>query len=1035
MTDRSLFLVLLGCLLFGLSPTVDAQDSMSGENPHGDLKGMACTVCHSTEAWTPLSSSLQFEHGRDTGYLLEGSHAELSCSECHGLEFAGLPSNCEGCHTDVHHGTAGVDCQRCHNQESWRDEGGFRRAHDSSAFPLTGAHRGLSCTACHDGQNFSEAPLECAGCHSLDYLNTSTPAHTSAGFSTDCSSCHSPTSNDWSSSFDHPASFPLSGGHSGPACNACHLPGIPMEQVERECSGCHNASTLVSDPDHGGSLFAGTCNTCHSTSAWNPAEFDHGLSRFPLEGQHGTTDCNACHQVGSTPRFTGLDDACVACHQTDADATPDPDHSGPAFAGDCATCHTPADWSPAEFDHELSNFQLTGAHVDAECAACHQPGGSVQYTGLDDACLACHQTVADETTDPDHSSTALSGDCAVCHTTDAWAPAEFDHALSTFALTGAHVQTDCNDCHGLDASPRFSGLDEACRACHQAVADETPDPDHSSPALGGDCAICHSTDAWTPADFDHNLARFPLTGAHINSDCASCHGEGDATQYSGLDFECVACHLADYDAAENPDHNDPALPTDCQVCHQTSAWHPAEFDHGLTDFPLTGAHTSLDCAACHTGGIYDPIDPACVTCHLDDYNDADDPDHQGEGLPLDCTLCHNTSDWDETTFDHSQTDFPLLGAHQPLACVACHAETWSGTPSACQSCHMDNWQQATLPHEESSFTLDCTRCHSQTAWVPSSFNHTTMTEWEMTGAHQGMACVNCHDGGTYTGTADQCWGCHQQDWLDADEPNHQQENYPEDCTICHSTQDWEATAFDHSQSAFPLVGAHVSVSCQSCHAQGYSGTPTACQACHEDDWDNATPQHDEATFQLDCLRCHTQSAWTPSTFDHGNMTDWPLTGSHVQTSCVACHSAGQYADTPDACQFCHMSDYNDANNPDHSGEGYPQDCTMCHNTTVWDPSPFNHDNQYFPVYTGEHRNEWQTCTDCHLGGGNMDTFSCTHCHEHRQSRMDSEHQDEDVQDYVWESSACFFCHPDGRADDRSLHMQPRPGFLKDRKDF
>jgi hypothetical protein len=38
-------------------------------------------------------------------------------------------------------------------------------------------------------------------------------------------------------------------------------------------------------------------------------------------------------------------------------------------------------------------------------------------------------------------------------------------------------------------------------------------------------------------------------------------------------------------------------------------------------------------------------------------------------------------------------------------------------------------------------------------------------------------------------------------------------------------------------------------------------------------------------------------------------------------------------------------------------------------------------------------------------------FSCLTCHEHNQSEMDDEH--DDVPGYVYESTACYGCHPTG----------------------
>ena len=131
---------------------------------------------------------------------------------------------------------------------------------------------------------------------------------------------------------------------------------------------------------------------------------------------------------------------------------------------------------------------------------------------------------------------------------------------------------------------------------------------------------------------------------------------------------------------------------------------------------------------------------------------------------------------------------------------------------------------------------------------------------------------------------------------------------------------------------------------------------------------------------------------------------------------------GQYANTPTDCFFCHETDYQTAPSPNHDGEGYPTDCAMCHSTAAGWPSSFNHAS-YFPIYTGEHRDEWDTCATCHLGN-DLDDFSCTHCHEHRQSEMNNEH--DDVNGYVWESHACLNCHPNGS---ELRHGFQRRGFL------
>ena len=99
-----------------------------------------------------------------------------------------------------------------------------------------------------------------------------------------------------------------------------------------------------------------------------------------------------------------------------------------------------------------------------------------------------------------------------------------------------------------------------------------------------------------------------------------------------------------------------------------------------------------------------------------------------------------------------------------------------------------------------------------------------------------------------------------------------------------------------------------------------------------------------------------------------------------------------------------------ATNPDHAAQGFGTSCEQCHTPVGWRPSSFDHD-AWFPIDRGAHRNF--ACSECHTTG-TYSAFSCTHCHEHRQSEADDEH--DKVGGYVWSSPACYACHPDGRGD-------------------
>jgi hypothetical protein len=111
---------------------------------------------------------------------------------------------------------------------------------------------------------------------------------------------------------------------------------------------------------------------------------------------------------------------------------------------------------------------------------------------------------------------------------------------------------------------------------------------------------------------------------------------------------------------------------------------------------------------------------------------------------------------------------------------------------------------------------------------------------------------------------------------------------------------------------------------------------------------------------------------------------------------------------------CHQDDYNNTNNPNHQAAQFPTDCVVCHTTNPgWTPATFDHDSQYFPIYSGKHKDEWNDCIECHTNSGNFSMFSCIDCHEHsNKNKVDKDHKD--VNGYSYDSNACFTCHPNGK---------------------
>ena len=222
--------------------------------------------------------------------------------------------------------------------------------------------------------------------------------------------------------------------------------------------------------------------------------------------------------------------------------------------------------------------------------------------------------------------------------------------------------------------------------------------------------------------------------------CASCHVNG---VYKGTAKDCYTCHKA-------KDLHAGSLGTNCSSCHTTSGWPTTTINHTTqTAFPLTGNHASVACASCHVNGVYKGTAKDCYTCHK-----ADDKHNGANGTA--CSSCHNTTDWSQSTVNHSTTAFPLTGKHTSVACASCHVNgVYKGTAKDCYSCH-----QAVYNHS-SAVGTNCTTCHTTSGWPTTTINHTTQTAFPLTGNHASVACASCHVNGVYKGTAKDCYTCHK----------------------------------------------------------------------------------------------------------------------------------------------------------------------------------------------------------------------------------------------------------------------------------
>ncbi|MBK6998374.1 MAG: hypothetical protein IPH31_27170 [Lewinellaceae bacterium] len=605
---------------------------------------------------------------------------------------------------------------------------------------------------------------------------------------------------------------------------------------------------------------------------------------------------------------------------------------------------------------------------------------------------------------------AIPTDCAMCHTTaPGWEPATFPIHNNYYALNGAHTSASCVDCH----NGNYNNTPNTCVGCHQADYDGTTNPNHISAQFPTDCALCHSETAWIPSTFDHNTI-YPFTGAHIAiaNDCDACHNGN----YNNTPNTCEGCHTPDYNASLNPNHGALSIPTDCAMCHTTDpGWEPATFPIHNNYYALNGAHTTVSCVDCHNGD-YNNTPNTCVGCHQADYNGASDPNHVSNQFPTTCLDCHTESAWIPSTFDHN-TIYPFTGAHIAIAndCALCHiGGNYNNTPNTCVGCHQPDFNGSTNPnHPALNIPTDCDMCHTTAPdWAPATFPiHDNY--WPLNGAHTSASCVDCHNG-NYNNTPNTCVGCHQADYNGASDPNHVSNQFPTTCQDCHTEAAWVPSTFDHN-NFYPLTGAHLTIAndCAACHLGGnYNNTPNTCVGCHQPDFNGSTnPNHPALNIPTDCDMCHTTDPdWMPASFPiHDNY--WPLNGAHTSASCADCHN-GNYNNTPNTCVGCHLADYNGTNNPDHQTAGFPTSCQDCHTVNAWVPSTWDHDQQYFPIFSGKHDGEWDQCIECHTTPGNFALFSCIDCHEHdNQGDVDDDHQG--VSGYQYVSTACYSCHPDG----------------------
>jgi len=753
-----------------------------------------------------------------------------------------------------------------------------------------------------------------------------------------CQNCH--TASAWKPiravpEFDHnQTKYPLRGMHTSVACIQCHVKPV-FTSVGQRCQDCH--------ADIHKRQLGANCEQCHTVRGWQVSvqQVQQHNNRFPLTGAHAAVDCDACHKGAASSQFETMSTQCYSCHAVDFKSASNPNHVSGGFSTTCTVCHGTDTWFNANFDHSSVGFPLTGGHAvpPRQCIDCHVNNN---YSLTSTTCISCHLKDFQGTTNPNHVSANFPSNCAQCHTTLAWAPATFDHSMVNFALTGAHTvpPRQCSDCH---ANNNYNLTSTTCVSCHLKDFQSAINPNHVAGGFAQTCATCHNTSAWQPATFDHSQSGFPLTGSHTvpPRQCSDCHVNNN---YKITSTACVSCHQNDYNKALSPVPH-AGFPTTCEQCHDTVQWTDGKFDHSTTGFALTGMHTVPPrlCTDCHKSNNYNLTSAACYSCHQTDYQGTTNPNHVASNFPTGCDQCHNTSSWLNATFNHNSTGFALTGSHTvpPRQCTDCHVNNnYTLNSTACFSCHSKDYTGALSPvnHIAASFPTTCETCHDTIQWTDGTFNHTS-TGFQLTGSHTvpPRLCTDCHTNNNYSLNSTLCYSCHQKDYAGTNNPPHQSAGFPTTCELCHDTNVWTDSTFNHNNTAFPLTGSHTVPprQCADCHVNGnYTTLPTTCYGCHTNDYNQTTnPGHQAQPqfFPTTCQNCHNTTAWTGATFNHTQYTQFPTNHGGANNVCATCHiNSNNYSIFQ--CTGCHGG--NNPNNFHHDQvPGYVYNsinCYQCH---------------------------------------------------------------------------------------------------------
>jgi len=543
----------------------------------------------------------------------------------------------------------------------------------------------------------------------------------------------------------------------------------------------------------GHAAFEQKCKSCHA-----PPDYKRVANKLCLSC-HKTVGQDLSQKRGMHGRRVDIrGTSCTSCHG---------EHKGRDFAI--------IGLDRELFNHDLTDFKLTGPHRAQSCDKCHAAGEKFRKAGS--RCRDCHASL---------SPSAIPGGI--------WRGAGAKAAAKAGTKTGRKSGPQSRPQSGTAGRNRIAA--HSSRNPRLWRADKTTDPHFGRLP---DCAICHKVSSWLELKpFDHAKAsarsphgRFILKGHHAKAACASCHA---GEHYRNIARLCVSCHILQ-------DHHAGNFGRRCNLCHGQKSWSMSiagsgrgrrgkaitsaisvlrkiSFDHGKTGFALIGNHkTKAKCEGCHKTS-FNNTPHNCFACHK--KKDV----HKGL-LGKKCQSCHTPLGFNKliklrgglsplanaivilkkARFDHAKTRFPLIGNHKTKAkCEGCHKTSFRKTPTTCISCHKKK------DVHKGRFGRKCQSCHSPTGWK--IFGRGT--------------------GGRGTGAI----------------------------SLQKTFQLLRKAKFNHKNTRFPLTGRHRRTDCKNCHVTSFKGTPRDCYSCHKREGRRAHGRR-AATRYRNCARCHSTRHW------------------------------------------------------------------------------------------------------------------------------------------------------------------------------